>query len=154
PQVLLPEGRRRVLGVRTDRADGYKLGDAGQPRLLHELQPHDGVVVEESAGVPPVAADAADHSGQVDDDIGPGISEQPPDRIPLAQVVIGDAGNDNGAGLKVQQPATDRLAEKAGATGDHYAKTTQKTHQRTSLVLFPHPRGCGNSSTSPGINNG
>ena len=50
--------------------------DAGQPGVLHQLDAHDRVLVEEAAGVLAVGADAADDGRQVDDDVGPAVGER------------------------------------------------------------------------------
>ena len=55
------------FGIGADRADLDELRDVRQPRLLHELDAHDRVLVEEAAGVLAVRADAADDRGEVDD---------------------------------------------------------------------------------------
>jgi len=88
PQVVLPERDRGELGVGADRPDGDEFLDPGHARPLDELEAHDGAVVEEPAGVVLVGRDAADHGGEVDDDVGPRVGEEPADRVPVAQVVV------------------------------------------------------------------
>ena len=43
--------------------------------LLHELDAHDRVLVEEAARVLPVGADPADDGGEVDDEVRPAVGE-------------------------------------------------------------------------------
>ena len=69
PEVVLAERHRRELRVRADGADLDELLDAGEPGLLHELDAHDRVLVEEPARVLAVGADAADDGGEVDDHV-------------------------------------------------------------------------------------
>ncbi len=76
PEVVFAEGDRRELGV---RADGAELDELAQvlrggvrAARLDELDAHEGVVVEEAAGVEAVGADAPDLRREVDDDVRAG----------------------------------------------------------------------------------
>ena len=70
PEVVLAERHGRELRVRADGADLDELRDAGQPGLLHQLDAHHRVLVEEAARVLAVGPDPADDRGEVDDDVG------------------------------------------------------------------------------------
>ena len=100
---------------------GDELLDAGQPRLLHQLDAHDRVLVEEAARVVAVGADAADDRGEVDDDVRPG-RRPARGRSPasFAQVVLGAARDEDVvAPPRSWQPGDDVAAEEAGPAGHH-----------------------------------
>ena len=48
-----------MFRIRADRTQTDELLDACQPRLLDELYPHDGVVIEETPRMKPVRTDSA-----------------------------------------------------------------------------------------------
>ena len=134
PEVVLAERHRRELGVGADRADRDELLDAGQARLLHELDAHDRVVVEEAARVLAVGADAADDGGEVDDDVGPAVGEGAVDPVARAQVVVARCG----ARRRRSAPAASRRrddgpAEEAGAAGDHDAAARPEVAHRAGV---------------------
>ena len=70
PEVVLAERHGRELRVGADGADLDELRDAADARLLHELDAHDRVVVEEAPRVGAVGADAADDGREVNDHVG------------------------------------------------------------------------------------
>ena len=60
-----------------------------QPRLLEHVRAHDQVRVPVAAGVGAVGADAADLGGEVEDELRPGVVEQPRRVVGhLGQVVV------------------------------------------------------------------
>jgi hypothetical protein len=47
--VGLLEGNRREFGIGTHGPDHHEFCHAKEPGLLHQLQPHDGIVIEKLA---------------------------------------------------------------------------------------------------------
>jgi hypothetical protein len=88
PQVVLAErDAGRLERIRADGADLDELLHARLPGLLHQVDPHRGVVVEERPGMPTVPADAAGVGREMDDDVLPVDHFRA--RIRKAQVVPG-----------------------------------------------------------------
>ena len=96
---------------------------ARQARLLHELDAHDRVLVEEAARVLAVGADAADDGGQVDDQVRMAVVERPPDAVRRAQVVLGAARHEDVRRASRLESRDDARAQEAGAARDHHAAT-------------------------------
>ncbi len=117
-----------MLGVGADGAGADELGDAVQPGLFHELDAHEGVVVEEAARVGPVGADAAADRGQVDDDVGPGDLEEPADGAAVAEVEVSTAGGEDVGRAVLFQFVAERLAEEASPAGDNDASSLEEAH--------------------------
>ena len=121
PQVLLAERHGRELRVRAHGPDRHELRDARETGVFDELRAHDQVVVEEPAGVLAVGADAADHGGEVDHEVGARLREHPRDAGFPAQVVLAAARHER---LRTAAPAQ-RLhhegAEEPGTAGDRNA---------------------------------
>ena len=88
PEVFFFERNRCDLGVCADRADGDELLHAEATRVLHELEPHDGVVIKEAPGVRSIGADATYHRRQMHDDLRSRPVVEPRDVVGLAEVVI------------------------------------------------------------------
>ena len=73
-----------------------ELLDAGEARLLHELDAHDRVLVEEAARVLAVRADPADDGGEVDDEVRPSPSrERTVDAVRRPKVVVATARDED-----------------------------------------------------------
>ena len=102
---------------------GHELLDAGEARLLHELDAHDRVVVEEAAGVLAVGADAADDGREVDDDVRPRRRARA-----AVDALARRAGRSPCCAARRccvrpgrPEPRHDAAAEEAAAAGDHHA---------------------------------
>src|SRR5262249_40975277 len=86
PKVALPEGDRCEFWVAADGADLYELLETELAAQLDELSTHDKVVVEKSARVTAVGADAADLGREVENHRRSLLSEEPADIPLLGQV--------------------------------------------------------------------
>ena len=64
-----------------------------QARVLHELDSHDGIVVEILAGVGAIRADAAHHRRQVEDEVGLLLAHQPDNLVTVPEVPLGPPGH-------------------------------------------------------------
>ena len=84
--------------------------------------------IEELARVLAVGADAADHGSQVDDDLGLGLAEQPPDGILFAQVVDGTSRDEDGRRFELSKLPAHRAAQETRPAGHHQTPTPKKTH--------------------------
>jgi hypothetical protein len=93
--------------------------------LLHQLDAHDEVFVEEAPGVLAISADPADHGRKMDNHLWPHLAHQLRDRLRLAQIVL--AGTRSGDVVK------------SGARQFFDHKTPEKP--RTAGDQEPHVRG-------------
>ena len=134
PQVFLVERHGRELRVGADGADLDELGDAGQTGLLHQLDAHDRVLVEEATRVLAIGADAADDGGEVDDDVRPAVGQGPVDAVGRPQVVVAAARDEDVGDAGGAQAANDRSAEEPGPAGDHDPAAGQRRHPATGLI--------------------
>ena len=119
PEVVLAErDARRLERVGADGADLDEFFHAGLAGLLHEVDPHRGVVVEEGARVRPVPADPAGVGGEVDDDVVAGHDVRAIRRP--AQVEAGERGNGDvfRPCAPLHEVPDQRAAQEPGAAGD------------------------------------
>ena len=93
--------------------------DARQARLLHELDAHDRVLVEEPTRVLAVGADAPDDGGEVDDDVRPAIRQRAADPVRGPQVVVPAPGHEDVPGARGLEPAHHGAAEESAAARHH-----------------------------------
>ena len=122
PEVVLAERHRRELGVRADGAELDELaevlrGGVGAARL-DELDAHEGVVVEEAAGVEAVGADAPDLRREVDDDVRAGELEEHLDVVGDEEVELGHGRREDDVARNGAQPLDEVAPEEAVAAGD------------------------------------
>ena len=162
PEVVLPERHRRELRVGADRPDRDELLHAGEARLLHELDAHDRVLVEEPARVLPVRPDPADHGGEVDDQLRPPVGEGAVDAVLRPEVVVPRARHEDlsrrrrpGAGAR--PPARGSRRRRSPSPGGR-ARTSSSSryHQvvRGEVLVVARerggPRGAGTGVCSGG----
>ena len=139
PEVVLLERHRRELRIGADRADGDELLHAGQPRALHEVDAHDGVVVEEGAWMLAIGADAAHHRGQVDDHVRSPVRERLPYPRNGPQVVLCAARDEDIGHPGRPEPLDHRPSQEAGAAGHHDPATLQRTAHQRALAAAAMP---------------
>ncbi len=118
PKVRLGERYGRELRIGTDGSERDELGNVKLTRVLHELESHDGVVVEEPPRICAVRTDAAHHGGKVDQEIRTGALEKTKNRIPIPEITVlrsrhRDAPSTSGADLLNNDPS-----KKSGAPRD------------------------------------
>ena len=85
--------------------------------MLEHVRTHHQVRVPVAAGVGAVRADAADLGGEVEDELGLGIEEQPLDVVVAREVVVGPAGDEHLLAFGFE-PLDEMRAKKASAAGD------------------------------------
>ena len=114
------ERDRGELRVGADRPDQDDLAGAVHAALLEDVCAHHQVRVPVAAGVGAVRADASDLGGQVDDELGPGVREQPLDVGRDRQVVVAPARHERLHAVRAE--ALDQVrAQEARATRDQDA---------------------------------
>jgi len=94
PEVVFFEGDRREFGVRAHGPDGHEFSDPGLAGGLHQLEPHQGVVVQKLSRVPPAIPDPADLPRQVDHEVH--SFHRPLAVFPSPEVMIPASGDLNG----------------------------------------------------------
>ena len=119
PEVFLAERHRRELGIRADGAHRQELGHAGLPSALDQLDAHDRVVIEESAGVLSVGAYPAHHSRKMDYQIWLAVGQRPVDVGEPAQVVVLDLWDEHLSGSGILQTGHNDRAQEACPARDH-----------------------------------
>jgi hypothetical protein len=102
------------------------LVDAGG---LNELDPHDGVVIEETAGVLAVGTDAAHDGSQVDQDLGRVFGEEALDGVDSGEIIFGVKRNKDVAAALASELFDQMAAEEPGAAGDHDALVVKMNHE-------------------------
>ena len=118
PEILLPEGHGCELGVGTDRADNHAFFDPLPSRGLDDLNPHEGIIVEEGGRVLPVESDPAHFTRQVDNDILPRhrmFAVLPFPKVSIPAPWNSEIGGYNASPLQLLHQVG---AEKACTTGD------------------------------------
>ena len=92
---------------------------------LNQLDPHQGVLVEEPSGAVPIRADAADQRGRVNHQLGMEFAKQPFDIVLARQIAIFIEGHGNLAASDLPQPFHNVRAKEAGAPGSQDALRSQ-----------------------------
>ncbi len=85
---------------------------------LDELDAHEGVVVEEAAGVEAVGADAPDLCREVEDDVRAGDFEEPVDVVGDEEVELRHGRREDDVARNGTQPLDEVASEEAVAAGD------------------------------------
>ena len=121
--VPIPEGvlRKRHLGefgIRADGADDYQPVGARQPALLDDVGAHEQVVEVEVGGTLLVGPNATHPGGQMDDNVGLGVGQEPLGIVGVAQVVVGAGGGGHQGRFCLIEQSANCLAQESGASGD------------------------------------
>src|SRR5262245_33441619 len=96
PEIRLAKRDWREFGVGTDCAEHHELFDPEKPRLLHQLQPHDGIIIEKLPGMLAIGADPPHHGRQVDYQAWASLFKQCDNGGLIPQVELAAAGDDDG----------------------------------------------------------
>ena len=64
-----------------------------QPGILHQLNSHDGVVIEKTARVRLIGSDTSDDRRQVENNLGVRLPVESNDALAVAQIILGGARN-------------------------------------------------------------
>ena len=115
------EGDRCEFGIGTDRADCHELRHGVEPRLLHHLDPHDRVFIEEASGIGPIGTDAADPRGEVDDNLGLRVRVHTNHLGLLRQVVVAATESDDAGVSLILDQLDEPAAQEASAARHHDA---------------------------------
>ena len=108
-----------MLRIGADRAGDDELADLVNPALLEHVRAHDEVRVPVPAGIRAVRADAADLGGEMEDELGTGVVEEPGRGLHRGQVVVPAPGCEDVVAVAFE-PFHEVRAEEAAATGDEY----------------------------------
>ena len=112
------------------------------------LDSHDDVVVEKAAGVRAVRAEAADHGGEMDDEVRARVAIQALHGGAIAEVAVFRTWDSDGfAARELPRPAINAPAEEAGTAGDDDAcggeiHMDSRNLRRGALVTLPEWRDC------------
>ena len=98
------------------------------------MKPHDGVVIEEPAGIGSIGPDTTDNRCKVDDHLGLGLFVKTDDGITVAQVILFGAGHNHVSTAALVQLFHDERAEEACPAGDDDRFIRPKAHHN---VLQP-----------------
>src|ERR1019366_4848631 len=128
PQILLAKWHRGELGVGTDGTQDHGLLSLVDAGGLNELDAHDGVVIEETAGVLAVGADAAYDGSQVDQDLRLVFGEEALDGVGSGEIIFGVKRNKDVAAALALELFDQVAAEEPGAAGDHDALVVKLDH--------------------------
>ncbi len=118
PQVVFLEGHGGEFRIGADRTGADEFLDAVQPGLLHQLDSHDQIFVEETSRIFAIRADPSDHRGQMNDNLRPKPGVHPQHRLMPHQVVLGRARNTN-SGASPRFKRFDDMASKEARTASH-----------------------------------
>ena len=118
PEVVFLEGHGGVFGIGADGADDDDFFCARAPGGLQQGDAHDGVGVEEPAGVFPVGADAAADGGQMDEDVGPGVGQQALAVLRAGEIIVSGARDGDVARTATAEFFLHKGAKEAGAAGE------------------------------------
>ena len=122
---LKAEWHGRELRIGADGAQHDRLFHSMTAAALNQLDPHQGVLVEEPAGAVPIRADAADQRGRVNHQLGMEFAKQPFDIVLARQIAIFIEGHGNLAASDLPQPFHNVRAKEAGAPGSQDALRSQ-----------------------------
>ena len=100
-----------------------------QAHLLEHVRAHHQVRVPVAARVGAVGADAADLGGEMEDELGLGVVEQPGGLGHVGQVGLGAPRDDDVVPVRLE-PLDEVRAEEAAAAGDENAHRGQRTSLR------------------------
>jgi len=84
-----------MFRITADGAKSYEFFNLSKVSFVHQLNAHDGVIVEESAGIFPIGADSSNDGGEMDDDIGLLLIVHPADILEVSEVVFREIGDRN-----------------------------------------------------------
>ena len=113
-----------MLRISADGARDDELAHVVDAALLEDVRAHDEVCVPVTAGVGAVRADSAHLGGEMKDEVGPRLREEPGGVLHRRQVVVAAARHDDL--LPVGLEALDEVrADEATAAGDEYAHGRQ-----------------------------
>ena len=90
--------------------------------LLEHVRTHEQVRVPVAAGVGAVRADAADLGGEVEDELGARVGEQPRRVVQRGEVVVAAPGDERRRGRRLE-PLDEVRAEEAAAAGDEDSRS-------------------------------
>ncbi len=126
PKVVFRKRDRSEFRVGANRPHLHDFLDVVVTRLLDDLDAHDRVVIEERSRIVPVRSDAANPSGEVNDQIRPLVFVHSCDVGLLGQVVLG-AREGEDLGLQRLYEANHLPAKKAVAPGHRDALSGPET---------------------------
>jgi len=118
PEVVFFEGNRGELGVGADRPESDEFLNVAQVSLMHQLDAHHDILIEEGPRMLLVEADAADFGRQMDDDVGPLLVIEAADVPGSGQVVVAVIGNEDIMAAPRFKGPDQVFAEKATAARD------------------------------------
>jgi len=98
-------------------------------RLLHQLNAHHEVFIEEAAGETPVGANASNDCGQMDDDVRAGVFQQAGDVRFFREIVFPASRDNNTFAAGILQLADYVPPEESGAARYDYRLINEKAHR-------------------------
>jgi hypothetical protein len=129
PEILLAKRHRSEFRIGTNRPEDHGLFHAVATRGFDELDAHDGVVVEEAAGVGPIGADATYDRGQVNHNLRPMFREETLDGVAAREIVIGVGGNEDVTAARLLKPPDQVTPEESRAARDYNSFACQTNHE-------------------------
>ena len=112
------EGDGRVLRIGADRADDHSLFDTGVSGRFDDIRAEQEIVEVEVGRCRHVGSDAADAGGQMEHDVGSGVSDRRVRRGRAAKVDVGARWSDDIGDATLSERPPHCAAEEAGSAGD------------------------------------
>jgi hypothetical protein len=134
PEILLSEGHRRELRIRTDGTRANKLLDANEARGFDDMQTHYSVIVKETPRIGAVRAYTSDDRRKVDKNVRAGILIKAQGLSLFAQIVVTTARHRDFPATRCPKLFNNGRTQEAAAPANDYTPTAPKAHGSFSIA--------------------